>query len=399
MSSTAPDFNQLTPAAMGPDPERGVLVHARCWVEVDLKALRHNARVAAGLAGHPVMAVVKANGYGHGAIEVARALQAQPAVAGFGVACLAEALALRQSGVSEPLFVLGACLPEERADAVAAGFNVILSDLTEAAAFSRLAVSQGRQVPCHLAIDTGMGRLGLLESAWNEDWMRQLLALPNLDLVGFASHLPSADEDAEFTLGQAGRFRVLAARARELAPAVSQIHLSNSAGIMTLGPDLADFCTLSRVGLMLYGIAPVAANADHLQPALSWNTRVTLVRELPAGHGVSYGRTKITDRPTRVATLGVGYGDGYPRHLSGNQAAVLLHGHRCPLLGRVTMDQIMIDVTALPTTPQPGDQVVLLGCQGEERIDANELARLAGTIPWEILTGISRRVARIYHSE
>lgn len=380
---------QITP----PDEAK---VQRRCWVEVDLAALRHNAAVAADLAGHPVMAVIKANGYGHGAVEVARALEREPSIAGLGVACLDEAGTLRQAGITAPVFLLGACLPTERPDAVAAGFNVIISDLAEAADFNRLAVRQGVRVACHLAIDTGMGRLGLLGEAWDEDWMRRLLALPNLDLVGFASHLPSADEDPDFTTRQARGFRELVGRARKVAPGLTHIHLSNSAGIMTMGAALADFCTLSRAGLMLYGVAPVTAHSGRLRPVLGWHSRVTLVRELPAGHGVSYGRTHVTPRPTRVATLGVGYGDGYPRHLSASGAAVLIRGRRCPLLGRVTMDQIMVDVTDLPRAVQPGDEAILLGCQRGERIDASELAAKAGTIPWEILTGISRRVVRVY---
>ncbi len=380
-----------------PGSARGQAVpdYARCWVEIDLGALRHNARVAADLAGHPVMAVVKANGYGHGAEAVARALEGEPSVAGFGVAGVAEGLALRRAGAGSPVFVLGACLPEERAVAVGQGFNVIVSDLEEAAAFDAAALAQGTTAAVHLAIDTGMGRLGLLEKDWSEAWMARLLELRNLQLAGVASHLPSADEDEAFTLDQAQRFRRLAARVRAAAD-VRQVHLCNSAGIMAMGDRVADFCNLSRAGLMLYGVAPVPRHAGRLRPVLSWHTRVTLVRELPPGHGISYGRTLVTDRPTRVATLGIGYGDGYPRHLSGNGATVLVHGVRCPLLGRVTMDQVMVDVGAVGRPVLPGDPAVLLGGEGAARIDAAELARHAGTIPWEILTGISRRVARVY---
>lgn len=384
------------PAIAGSAGSDGAASDARSWVEIDLAALRHNAREAARLAGHPVMAVVKANGYGHGAAEVALALDGDAAVAGFGVAGVAEARTLRRAGVGAPLFVLGACLPAERPQAVAGGFNVIVSDLDEAAGFDAAAAAQGRTVDVHLAIDTGMGRLGLPEHQWDEAWMGRLSGFGHLRVVGLASHLPSADEDEPFTTAQAGRFRRLAARARAVAPQLRHVHLCNSAGIMTLGARVADFCNLSRPGLMLYGVAPVACPAGTLRPTLSWHTRVTLVRELPAGHGISYGRSLVTERPTRVATLAVGYGDGYPRHLSGNGAEVLVRGVRCPLLGRVTMDQVMVDVGAVPGVVRPGDPAVLLGGEGPDQIDAAALARHAGTIPWEILTGISKRVRRVY---
>ena len=347
----------------------------RCWVEVDISAIRHNVeaireRTAAGL-----MAVVKANGYGHGTAHVVRALTGR--VAMFGVANVREAREVRAVCAKTPIFILGTALPCERAEIAREGFVPAVSSAAEAAAFGPVAL--------HLAIDTGMGRMGV----WKDDAVataREILALPGVTLAGVCTHLSCADSDAAFTAEQLAAFLPLVAEISAFAPSPLVVHVENSAATLAFPDSAAD---LTRCGLTLYGISPVAEFQPLFRPALAWKTHVLLVREMAAGRGISYGRTFITDRPTRIATLGVGYADGYPRQLSGNGAEVIIRGTRCPVVGRVTMDQIMADVTGIPA--EPGDEAVLLG----SGITASELAEKAGTIPWDILTGIGQRVARI----
>ncbi len=365
--------------------------HLRTWAEINLQALRKNlalAREGAGSGGR-VMAVVKADAYGHGAVLCARALAAETDA--FGVANVAEAVELREAGLSTPVFILSPALPAERAAVVAGGFIPSVSTAEEVAHFTRLAAAAGKRLELHLVVDTGMGRMGVLP----EDAVqlaRSIVAEPALSLASVASHFPSADEDEAFTRSQQAEFWRLLDDLHAAGIACPWQDVANSAGILGYArrpPELV------RAGLMLYGVSPLPAHQPQLAPVMTWKTRVTLVRDLPAGWGVSYGRTFITRGPTRTATLGAGYADGFPRSLSGRAASVLLHGRRCPILGRVTMDQIVIDVSHLPASPAPGDEVVLLGRQGAEEITAGELAEKAGTIPWEIFTGVAARVVRV----
>lgn len=364
----------------------------RCWAEIDLDAVRHNARVAAQASQCGVIAVIKANAYGLGAVPVARALGDD--VEMFGVATVAEALELHGAGIRTPVLLLGARVPEEREIVIKHGFIPCISSLSEARAWSALAEKLRRtSFVVHAAIDTGMGRIGFAEADWTARTIRALAALKNLRIGGMASHFPSADEDARFTSRQIESFGHLHLRAVEHGLTPQHAHIGNSAGVLGY-PALHTVSNLVRPGLMLYGVSPLPQFQPLLKPALTWKTHVTLVRDLPKGSGVSYGRTFITKKPTRVATLAVGYADGYARALSGRGASVLLRGHRCPLLGRVTMDQIMVDVTDV--TVRIGDEAVLIGAQGKEHITTAELASRAGTIPWEILTRISSRVSRVY---
>lgn len=214
---------------------------------------------------------------------------------------------------------------------------------------------------------------------------------------GLTTHLPSADEDADFTERQLAGFSSLVGDVLKLwgnGEDAPKVHALNSAGVLRFAGRLPSQ-GLMRPGLMLYGVAPEPCFQDELRPVMALKTRVRLVRDLPAGRGVSYGRTFVTKNSTRVATLGMGYGDGYPRGLSGKGADVLIAGRRCPLLGRVTMDQIMVDVTSLPGDLSPGEEVVVFGRQGESEVSVREVAEKAGTIPWEILTNISRRIPRL----
>ncbi|NNC88107.1 MAG: alanine racemase [Akkermansiaceae bacterium] len=357
----------------------------RAWAEIDLGALRHNLRVAREASGTPCMAVVKANAYGHGLVEVARTLEAE-GVAFLGVANAGEARVLAQAGAKTPIYLLGPSLPEEQEEIVARGWVPCLSSLEEARRFDDLARAERTTLRVHLSVDTGMGRGGFLPND-APTALDAIRTLPNLDVTGLGSHLPSADEDADFTRRQFELFDDLAGMLGASRP-FQHIHLANSAGLLGFRSRTAN---LARPGLMLYGSSPLPAHQDRLQAVMTLKSRVSLIRELPPGHGVSYGRTFITERPTRVATIGIGYGDGYPRHLSGSGVEVLIRGARCPLLGRVTMDQIMADVTDLPDC-KVDDEVELFGA----RIPVAEIAGKAGTIPWEIFTRVTERVARVY---
>jgi alanine racemase len=235
-----------------------------------------------------------------------------------------------------------------------------------------------------------MGRIGIWESEVLEQ-AREIAAIPKLAVAGIASHLPVADEDEEFTTQQLARFYELVASLRAVGLRNSIVHVENSAGIIGFSAQAGD---LVRAGLALYGSSPIPAFQRELRPVLTWMTRVTLVRDVGPGRGISYGRTFITSRPTRIATLAVGYADGFQRHLSNCGAEVLIQGRRCAVLGRVTMDQILVDVTGLNGV-EAGTESVIIGKQGDEEILAEELARKSGTIPWEIFTGIGNRVVRV----
>ncbi len=360
----------------------------RSWVEVDLAAIRRNLATLSVIAGPAVkiMAVVKANAYGHGAVAVVDALAGK--VAMFGVANLREAEEISPHARHTPIALLSGTLPAEHAAIVRRGFIPVVSNFDEAAHYA--AHAGGTRVKVHLAMDTGMGRLGV----WQDDAVqlaRKLTALPAIEITGIASHLPVADEEATFTREQLTRFHTLVAQLRELGLRDALVHVENSAGLIAF-PDLAG--ALARPGLALYGESPLPEFQPQLAPALTWKTRVVLVRDFGKGRGVSYGRTFITPSPMRVATLATGYADGYPRQVSGKNAAVLIGGKRCAILGRVTMDQIMADVTGVNAAP--GDEAVLIGAQGGETIPAREVASLAGTIVWDIFTGIGPRVARLH---
>ena len=360
----------------------------RSWVEVDLAAIRHNHSALAVIAGPAVkiMAVVKANAYGHGATGVVDALAGSAAM--FGVANLAEAEEISPHARGTPICLLSGTLPAEHAAVVRHGFIPAVSGFEEAAQYA--AHSSGTRLKMHLAVDTGMGRIGV----WEDDAVevaRKIMALPGIEITGIASHLPVADEDAAFTNAQLMRFHALVAQLRGIGLRDALVHVENSAAVLAF-PNLAG--ALARPGLALYGESPLPEFQPKLRRALAWKTRVLLMRDFGKGRSVSYGRDFITPAPMRIATLATGYADGYPRQLSGRSASVLIGGKRCAILGRVTMDQIMADVTGVNAAP--GDEAVLIGAQDGATIPASELASLAGTIVWDIFTGIGRRVTRLH---
>jgi alanine racemase len=357
----------------------------RAWAEIDLAAMRRNLQTAREASGCELLAVVKAGAYGHGLENVTQALSTED-IRFFGVANVGEARRIRDAGVQTRIYLLGATWSEEREEIVAREWTPCISSLPEAREFDAIARRQGKVLKAHLAVDTGMGRGGFVADHLQEV-LDELKKLPNLEIEGIGSHLPSADEDEEFTKQQFAHF---ASVIRELGGAGTfrWRHLANSAGLLAYEGIL---CNLARPGLMLYGVSPLPGFQDRLSPVMSLKSRITLIRSLPAGHGVSYGRQFVTTKPTRVATVGVGYGDGYPRHVSGKGADVWIRGQRFPIIGRITMDQTMVDVTGDDSISE-GDEVEMFG----PNLPVAEIAEKAGVIVWEIFTGITPRVKRCY---
>ncbi len=360
----------------------------RAWVDVDLEAIAHNLDIARqALPGTELMPVIKAGAYGHGLEPVARRLD-NDGIVFFGVAHAGEARRLMQAGIRTTPFILGPTFPEEREEIVANNWCCTISTLEEAAHFESLAALSGKSFAVHLALDSGMGREGFLLAELGSV-VEPLKAMPHLAIDGAMTHLPAADEDVPFTQNEIERVSESLGMLQAHFP-LRWRHVAASAGLLGYEAPAAN---LARPGLLLYGVAPMASIYDGvLRPTLRLSSRVSLVRELPAGHGVSYGRTHITSARSRVATIGIGYADGWNRHLSGKGARVFINGHSCPMLGRVTMDQIMVDVSHVPHVA-PGDEVELIG----PHIPVTEVAERAGTIPWEIFTGLGPRLPRLYH--
>ncbi len=365
--------------------DRAASLPATCAV-VDLGAVERNlARLRARLApATRVLAVVKAGGYGHGLVAVARRLEAAGAD-GLGVALVEEAAALRAAGIALPILVLSPGYEAMAEEVVALGLEVVVSDLAELDPLTAAAMKRGGSVGIHLKVDTGMGRLGLdaegvdtvLVRLREDHWLR---------LAGVMSHLASADEDAPFTETQIGHLLALRPHLAAMGFGAVPLHLANTAGLVAFPAAHMD---MVRPGLGLYGYG-----APDLEPALTLVSRVVRVRHLPEGATIGYGRTFRCRRPTRMGIVRIGYGDGLPRALS-NRGALLVAGHRCPILGRVNMDLTCIDLTGVPEAGV-GSRAVVIGSQGDERITAEEVAAQAGTIAYEVLCGIGPRVARVY---
>ena len=306
-------------------------------------------------------------------------------IAFFGVANVGEARRISQAGCRTRPYILGPAFPEEREEIVLNGWRSFISTMEEAEHYNSLARLYGKTLPIHLSVDTGMGRGGFLPDQL-EELLSRLGELDSLYPEGLGAHLPCADEDREITLRQIALFERMAARIREKLP-LKYCHLANSAASLDYEIPSNNMC---RPGLVLYGFSPIDSPwASQLRPAMALFSRLTVVRTLPEGHGISYGGTYVTDHPTRVATVGIGYADGYLRSLAHKGARVMVDGVSCPLLGRVTMDQIIVDVSRAPHA-EPGMTAEIMG----PHIPVTELAEKAGTISWEIFTGIGPRVPR-----
>ncbi len=379
MSRSRPRTASISPNSIPPLPKR-------TWVEINHAALRHNLKVVCKLAApSKIMAVVKANGYGHGLNEVASTLR--DGIETFAVASLGEAVQLRNTERKKPILLLSAALPAEYEEIARQGFIPTISSLHEATLFAKAASS--RNIPdagVHFKIDTGMGRLGALPSEAARI-LRGIIKLP-LRLHSISTHLPSADSDAEFTSAQLKTFQKLVAELQTIAPGIP-VHVLNSAATILMPSHAYD---LVRIGLLLYGVSPIPSSQKLVRPVLSWKASVTYIRKIPKGQGISYGSTYRASKDLTVAVLPVGYADGYPRQISGKGATVLIKGQRCPVLGRVTMDQVMVDISLIAGV-KVGDQAVLVGSQKGQEITASEVAAWADTIPWHLFCGITERVA------
>ncbi|MFY9923278.1 MAG: alanine racemase [Opitutaceae bacterium] len=371
----------------------------RCWAEIDLAALERNLRhIRASLPPHiRYVAVVKADAYGHGLQQVAGRLMHAGADL-FAVANITEAALLRELGPGWPILLLSPLLPDE--DRFVGEYDVAatVSTLDEVARLEKASRSARRAISVHLKVDTGMGRLGV----WHEEapaLVRRISDSKDLRLAGIFTHFASPDDDAAFTEEQRRRFLGVLAECRldRVPPEKLFIHADNSAGIETM-PGVSPFNAV-RVGLLQFGVLPHPSSflaKVQAEPVFSFHTRIGIVKRLPAGTTVSYGRTRRLSRDSTIAVLCAGYGDGIPRAVS-NRASVLIKGVRCPVLGRVTMDQTIVDVSDVPGLAS-GDEAVIVGRQGADEISIGEFSRWAETIPWETLCSVTKRVPRVYRT-
>ncbi len=376
------------------------------WAEVDLDALRANfTAVRAAAPGLPLCAVVKADAYGHGAVRCAAAL-ADAGADWLAVSCLAEAVQLRRAGLALPILILGHTEPQYAGALIEHNITQCCFSLPYARALSAAAVAAGGRVDVHLKADTGMGRLGFalrtdFDAAIAE--MCEVCSLPGLCVTGLFQHFAVADETGAESLAYTQEQHALFLRAfaalRAAGHEPALVHCDNSAGVM-LHPDwpagLERSRCMARPGIVLYGFDPSdETRFERFLPVMRLKTVVSMVKELQPGQSVSYGRHFRAEQPTRAATLCAGYADGYPRLLSDGVGVVELHGMPCRVLGRVCMDQIIVDVSALPDV-QPGDEAILWG--GKVSDSAESIARKTGTISYEVLCGVARRVPRVYYS-
>jgi len=369
----------------------------RCWAEIDLAALERNLRrIRASLPDHiRYVAVVKADAYGHGLHQVAARLMHAGADL-FAVATLAEAIALREIGPGWPILLLSPLIPEEIEHVIPLDVAVTISSVDEVNRFSRAATSARRPLDVHLKIDTGMGRAGV----WHTEALAVYQAIrqaPQLRLVGIYTHYSSSDNDPAFTAEQRWRFRTAITQFQHPELSTLLIHADNSAGLETI--ERAGPFNAVRIGLLQFGVVPRRHTLTcevKAEPVFSFHTRVSLVKTLPLGTSISYGQTYRLSDDTKIAILSGGYGDGINRLLS-NRGKVLIRGQRCPILGRVTMDQTIVDVSHLAEVV-PGDEVILVGRQNNAEIDVVEFSTWADTIPWETLCSVTKRVPRIYRT-
>jgi alanine racemase len=366
------------------------------YATINLTALAYNvSRLKRYLSsGCEIMAIIKANAYGHGSVEIARALAGE-GIERFAVASLDEGIALRQAGLSTSVVVLGALFEEQVSDLIAHQLTPVVSDGRILPALTKAAHSRPVPYPIHLKVETGMGRLG-----FSPEELRLLLDDPlfrnSLKVEGIMTHLADADgKDSTFTERQSNAFRAVLKQIRERGVTLPLVHAANSAAIVRF-PDT--HFSLVRPGIMLYGYhtLPATVPPPDLKPVLSLRTTIVQLRTIPQGGTVSYNGTFVATRTTRVAVLPIGYADGYSRQLS-HRGSVLIQGRRVPIVGLVCMDMIMVDVTDLPHV-HVGETVTLIGQQGGESIWADEVAGWIGTIPYEVLCGIGSRVPRLYES-
>lgn len=366
----------------------------RTEAAIDLDAAEHNFNVTrAKLPQHvKLLCVIKADAYGHGAVELAKLFEDRADF--YGVACTEEAIELIQAGIKTPVLILGAVAREYFADIVKYGIRIPIFSYDDAKAFSEEAQRQGKTVPFHFCVDTGMSRIGFQVSEDSADSCKEIARLPGIIAEGLFSHFATADEaDLSKAVAQRERFkqfiRMLEARGMDIPIK----HINNSAGIMNFD-EYFDMC---RMGIILYGLYPsheVDKSLLRIKPVMEWRTHISFIKELEAGREISYGGTYKTQETRRIATIPVGYADGYPRCLS-NRGKVLINGQFAPITGRVCMDQFMVDITGMDA--QVGDTVILIGKSGEHELSMEEVSESAYSFNYELPCRIARRVPRTYY--
>jgi len=370
--------------------------HARVYARIDLGAVEENFyNMKANLAeGVRMIGVIKTDGYGHGAVAIANKIKDYDFLWGFAVATVEEAMELREAGLVKPILILGFTFPEDYDTVVRNSFRPAVFKLSMAKELNEAAKRAGIKAPIHLVVDTGMSRIGLPASEEGADEAARIAALDSLEIEGLFSHFARADEeDKTSAYEQFDRYMKFAGLLEDRGISIPMKHIGNSAAIAEL-PDV--HLDAVRAGITIYGIYPsdeVDRSKLALKPVMSLISHVAYIKEVPAGTPVSYGGTFVTDRPTRIATIPVGYGDGYPRLMSG-KGDVLIRGKRAPILGRVCMDQLMVDVTDIEA--EEFDQVTLLGTDGDETISVDEIGHLSGRFPYELTCDINQRVPRVF---
>lgn len=371
--------------------------HSRVYAEIDLDAIEENfERMRKNISPDTKMiAVIKADGYGHGAVPIARMMEKKEYIWGFAVATAEEAYELRDHQIQKPILILGYTFREEYGNFARGQIRPTVFQLDMAEAMSQAAVKAGETLKIHLAVDTGMTRIGFWDDASSLEVIRRIQKLPGLEIEGLFTHFAKADEkDKTYTYQQLERYLRFEHMLEEAGVPIPIRHCSNSAGILEIPGANLDAV---RAGITMYGIYPseeVARDTVPLRPAMSIKSHIVYIKEVEAGVPVSYGGTYVTEKRTRLATIPVGYGDGYPRSLS-NKGYVLIHGKPAPILGRICMDQFMVDVTRIPEAREL-DEVILMGDSREARLGVEELGALSGRFPYEFVCGIGKRVPRVY---
>ncbi len=371
--------------------------YSRVYAEIDMDAIAENFRVMHERISPKtkMVAVIKTDGYGHGAVPIARMIQPEDYIWGFAVATMTEAMILRKNQITKPVLILGYTFEEDYEDLIRYEIRPVVFKLDMAKELSQTAVQLKKTLSIHIGLDTGMSRIGFSDTEESIKTIREIASLPGIRIEGMFTHFAKADElDKAPANRQFERYMHFAHRLEEAGVAIPLKHVSNSAALMELADMNLD---LVRAGISIYGIYPseeVSRDSMKLTPAMSLHSRIVYIKEIETGTQISYGGTFTAPHPMRIATIPVGYGDGYPRMLS-NKGFVLIHEKRARILGRICMDQFMVDVTDIPEA-QELDEVILVGRQGNEEITVDELGDLCGRFSYEFICDIGKRVPRIY---
>lgn len=371
--------------------------YSRVYAKIDLDAVTYNMeQMKQRIDGDTkIMAVIKSDGYGHGAIQVAEVLEKYDYIWGFAVATLDEAVVLRTEGIQKPILVLGCIFPDQYLEMLDNDIRMNVYTEEMAKEISYMARREGKTAYLHIKLDTGMARLGFAVNNESVDAITRISKLPNVNMEGVFTHFAKADEtDKTFTKNQISQFVSMTEKLRERGVAFPYEHCANSAAIIDVEDARFD---IVRAGISTYGLYPseeVNQNAVHLKPALALKSHVAFVKEIEEGTPVSYGGTFVAEKKMKIATIPVGYGDGYPRSLSG-KGYVLIRGKKANILGRICMDQFMVDVTDIEGVSF-GDKVTLIGRDGNEAISVEKLSELSGRFNYEFICALGKRIPRVY---